>query len=193
MVPPKQPGAPGTFSLFGALFAFYPLAVFLGFRYLGAHATTVLLALIFLARGVADWRHAGLRRSLKFYALGAALALVAASGRAELVLFLPVLISVSLMAVFLFSLFTPVSVVERIALAMHPEIPPEGLAYCRSVTRAWCGFFLANSLAALWTIRSDSLELWTWYNGFLSYILVGLFFTGELLVRRRHLSRMKVS
>jgi len=52
------------------------------------------------------------------------------------------------------------------------------------VTIVWCVFLLLNGLVALWTALYASLELWTAYNGFVAYLLMGALFGGELLVRK---------
>ncbi|HEX5313900.1 MAG TPA: hypothetical protein VFX38_03200, partial [Gammaproteobacteria bacterium] len=42
-----------------------------------------------------------------------------------------------------------------------------------------------NTLLAFLTARWGSLAEWTLYNGFLSYLLIGGFWGGEMLFRRR--------
>jgi uncharacterized membrane protein len=99
--------------------------------------------------------------------------------------FYPVLVNAVLLAVFGASLWFPPPVVERIARLRHPDLPPEGVAYTRRVTRIWCGFFLGNGSLALWTTLYGSDRAWFWYNGVIAYLLIGSLFAGEWLVRRR--------
>jgi len=47
------------------------------------------------------------------------------------------------------------------------------------VTQAWCVFFGANALTALWTAVWGSDEVWFYYNGIIAYLLAGLMFTGN--------------
>ena len=66
-----------------------------------------------------------------------------------------------------------------------------GVAYTRRVTQVWCGFFVrqrrrSRSATALWA----SEAVWALYNGVLSYVLMGLLFAGEWLVRRRVRARI---
>jgi len=57
-------------------------------------------------------------------------------------------------------------------------------AYCVKVTLFWCVFFIFNGSITAWTIFFGSDEVWSVYNGGISYLLIGLFFAVELLVRK---------
>lgn len=103
----------------------------------------------------------------------------------ELILWYPVAVNLLLLAVFFRSLYAGSTVVEDLARISDPNLPHEGVAYTRRVTRAWCIFFTANGLTAAATVLSGSLELWTLWNGLLSYICIGLMMAGEYLIRRR--------
>ncbi len=74
--------------------------------------------------------------------------------------------------------------IERFARLMEPEFPPEAVIYCRKVTMIWCGFFVVNGSIALVTALLGDIKIWTLYNGFISYLLMGLLFGIEYLVRR---------
>jgi uncharacterized membrane protein/acyl-CoA synthetase (AMP-forming)/AMP-acid ligase II len=56
--------------------------------------------------------------------------------------------------------------------------------YCRKVTVIWCVFFILNGCAAAYTTFCCSTEVWSLYNGGISYILMGVLFTGEFIVRK---------
>lgn len=99
----------------------------------------------------------------------------------------PVIVSLSLAAVFIASLISPPSAIERIARIGEPDLPPAGVIYTRHVTIVWVGFFLLNAAIATWTALFASLETWTLYNGFISYIAMGVLFGAEFLVRQRML------
>ena len=58
-------------------------------------------------------------------------------------------------------------------------------AVTRTVTKVWCGFFVANGLAALGTALWASPKVWSLYNGVVAYLLMGVLFAGEYLVRLR--------
>ena len=56
-------------------------------------------------------------------------------------------------------------------------------AWCRP-TWVWSGFFAVNGALALATALWASDAVWALYNGFVAYVLVGVLFAGEWLVRR---------
>ena len=110
--------------------------------------------------------------------------------RADLLLYYPVLVSGSLLALFGWSLWQPMTLVERIARLQEPQLPPAAIRYTRQVTRIWCGFFIFNGAIAIATIWHGDLALWSLYNGLLSYLLMGTLMAGEWLVRQRVRARM---
>lgn len=99
----------------------------------------------------------------------------------------PVLINLAFLTVFASSLThksTPI--VEKIA-TLHVKLELQNSdfkSYCRQVTVAWCLFFIGNGALALATVICGNREIWTLYNGCIAYILIGLMFAGEYLVRR---------
>jgi acyl-coenzyme A synthetase/AMP-(fatty) acid ligase/3-hydroxymyristoyl/3-hydroxydecanoyl-(acyl carrier protein) dehydratase len=100
------------------------------------------------------------------------------------------LISGLLLGVFGFTLFSPPSMIFRFATFQDKSIVGslaekrvEG--YCRKVTLVWCGFFILNGGIASYTIFSGSDILWSIYNGGISYILMGLLFAGEFIIRKK--------
>jgi len=101
----------------------------------------------------------------------------------------PVLMNILFLAIFGITCFMPPSMVFRFATMQDKSIKGslgEKMieAYCRKVTYAWCGFFILNGGMAAWTIFSDNEKLWAVYNGGISYILMGIFFAGELIIRK---------
>jgi uncharacterized membrane protein len=75
--------------------------------------------------------------------------------------------------------------VERLARLQQPDLPPQGVRYTRRVTQVWCGFFIINGSIALITALWSSFAWWSLYNGLIAYVLMGLLFAGEYLIRRR--------
>ena len=73
---------------------------------------------------------------------------------------------------------------ERFARLQTPELDTFGVIYTRRLTKVWIAFFIANGLVALWTALYATLEMWTLYNGLISYILIAALFVGEWPVRR---------
>ncbi len=101
----------------------------------------------------------------------------------------PVLVSLTLLCVFSISLVYPPTVIERLARLHEPELPAAGVAYTRRVTQVWCGFFVFNGTVSLLTAVWASDAAWALYNGMISYILMGVLFVGEWLLRKRVKSR----
>lgn len=96
----------------------------------------------------------------------------------------PVIITASFLIVFSYSLLKPPSVIERLARLQEPDLPEEGVIYTKKVTLVWCVFFVFNILASLYTVFYTSTEIWTLYNGLISYVLMGTLFLSELLYRK---------
>lgn len=104
--------------------------------------------------------------------------------------FYPVVINLVLLAVFAGSLFTRMSVVERIARSQEPDLPPSAVYYTRQVTKVWIVFFIVNGGIIFVLGQAGYTRAWSLYTGLISYILMGLLFAGEWLVRRRFKRRM---
>ena len=97
----------------------------------------------------------------------------------------PVLINAAMLALFAGSLFVGMPVIERLARLQEPDLAEAGVRYTRQVTKVWVGFFVINgTIAAALTLWAP-LAWWTLYNGLIAYLLMGLLFSGEWLVRQR--------
>lgn len=165
----------------------YPLLVYAGTDTLEPRWLTLLLCVFALARALAGRTPI----ALAAFAGVALLALVTITSNALLPLKLyPVLVNLALFAVFFGSLFTPVSAIERIARLREPDLPPEAVRYTRAVTKIWCAFFVLNGGVALFTARWSSDQVWALYNGLIAYILIGILFGAEWLVRRKLMQRL---
>jgi uncharacterized membrane protein len=163
----------------------YPVLVGLALNY-GYHSAAALLCGAVVALRATQVLHA--RHAKWWITILAALTLFSLFGAisasvSTAPLFLPFVINVSLFAVFAFSLATPRNVIEQIARLQEPELPLEGVRYCRRVCQLWMLFFLVNGAISLDSVFR-SLEWWSLYNGCISYALVGVFFTTEYLCRR---------
>lgn len=97
----------------------------------------------------------------------------------------PVLVNAALLAGFGYSLWAPPSVIERLARLREPDFPASAVAYTRRVTQVWCGFFALNGAIALATALWASDALWSLYTGVIAYVMMGLLFGAEYVVRRR--------
>ena len=176
--------------IFAALFLAYPVIVYFGLTYFDARGVAVLLILLVGARVVFAGRKSGqstFRPQLVFsLAAAAAIGFLVVVSNSDLFLkFYPVCISGLMLVIFFVSLLRPPTVIERIARVQNPNLPESAVRYTRNVTIIWCMFFVFNGAVALYTALFSSLETWALYNGVISYVLMGVLFAGEYLVRRR--------
>lgn len=160
-----------------------PAAIYLGLQYASPRWIALILLLV-----------AGVRLltiNAKTPALfGALLALamlmiLTASTNSEIgLLAYPVLINLIMLIVFAASLFSQQTIVERLARLEEPTLSTAAVNYTRNVTWAWVLFFILNGTVAASTIFMNR-EVWAFYNGFFSYILMGAMFIGERIIRKR--------
>jgi len=162
----------------------YPAAVYFGIQHLEPRLIAALLAglliirLLFVA-GAGSW-------SRPLLWVGVAYAVFAVWSNQLIALrFYPVVVNVGMLLLFGASLIYPPSLIERLARLQTPDLPPQGVSYTRRVTQVWCGFFVVNGSIALVTALWSSFEVWSLYNGLIAYLLMGLLFGAEYLVRLR--------
>ena len=187
---------------FTAISVLYPVIVFCGLRYWGLSPRRLSLMLIALAfyhflnftrsrSGVDRGRTGGL------VALVLACAIFAfVANNVLFVKLYPVLVNLSLFVFFGFTLWRPPSFAFRMAclgdksLNMSPAFKAVE-RYCQKVTVAWCIFFVVNGIIAVLTVFVCSDKIWSLYNGLISYILIGLFFIIEYLIRKMMRNKMQ--
>ncbi|HEB51668.1 MAG TPA: hypothetical protein ENI87_00275 [bacterium] len=98
----------------------------------------------------------------------------------------PVAISAVLLAAFGVTLRRgSMPMIERFARLQEPDLDAAKQHWCRTWTWIWCGFFVANGTAALLFACFASMDWWALYNGLLSYLLIGVLFATEWLLRHR--------
>ncbi|VEJ57143.1 COG4648 family protein [Pragia fontium] len=166
----------------------YPFAVYFGLSYWGTSVLAPLLVVLFASRLVlARGKIKQLSWLMKAFALlGILLALASwLLKQNHWLLYYPVVVSLLLLGLFGQSLFRPPSIVERLARLTEPDLPPAGVRYTRRVTQVWCLFFIINGSIALFTCLYDDIELWTLYNGAISYFLMGILMGTEWIIRKR--------
>ena len=98
----------------------------------------------------------------------------------------PVFMSVGAGLIFASTLIKPPSMIERFARLVEPNLPESGVIWTRKVTIIWCIFFVVNAVIALYTVIFAPMKIWVLYNGFISYVLMGILFLGEFILRKRH-------
>lgn len=96
----------------------------------------------------------------------------------------PILMGAGMAAAFGRSLLSGPTLVESMASLRETGITPEARLYMRKVTWVWFVFLIVNCTISILTLIGGRLDLWTLYNGLISYLLMGVLFAGERLVRR---------
>lgn len=160
----------------------YPLGVYAVLGHVPPHWLAGALVLLALVR-------AWLARQGFWVAVAAGAAVLALAswwqGDALALKLYPVLVNIVLLVVFGWSLWSPPSVVERLARLQHPDLPGEAVAYTGRVTAVWCIFFVVNGSVATYTALYSNDATWALYNGLWAYVAMGALMAGEWLVRQR--------
>ncbi|WP_171994333.1 hypothetical protein [Campylobacter mucosalis] len=94
----------------------------------------------------------------------------------------PIIISMFMFAVFYASL-KDVPMITKFALLKEPNLDEKGCIYTRKLTKIWICFFVLNALICL-ILAFLNDKAWAFYSGFLSYVLIGILFFGEIVYRR---------
>ncbi len=160
----------------------YPFVVYATLGRVSAAWLALPLAVLWLARGLADRDTQPGARLLPLAAVAFCLVLAVANS-SEWLRWYPVMVNAMLLAIFGASLRRGRPVVERLARLRHPDLPAAGVRYTRNVTRVWCGFFAVNGAVAAALAAWGPWNWWTAYNGAISYALMGLLMGGEWLLR----------
>ena len=161
----------------------YPFAVYLGLEHLSPRLFALLLGALWLAR-ILSGKQTSMSRTIAGVALLFCL-LLGMAGEPALLRWYPVLISLALLGLFAGSLCFGMPIIERLARLSEPELPPPAVRYTRQVTWVWVGFFIVNASIAGGLALWAPLSWWTLYTGLIAYLLMGLLFVGEWLVRQR--------
>jgi uncharacterized membrane protein len=169
-------------AAFVGLLALYPFAVYFGIQFLPPTFFALLLAVVVMLRGAIarpEERATILPVTLILFAYAVAAAIIA---RTQALLYYPVLINSTLCVVFSWSLKAGDPLLLRIVRARGTPINEHALRYLTRLTAVWASFFAMNALVALWT-TTTTLQIWTLYNGLISYVLVGTLGLSEWLYR----------
>jgi uncharacterized membrane protein len=182
--PPARKIDPATLLL-ALITVLYPVLALLAVKTVGPAIVVAVLCLLLVLRVVFGLgKGVPLGMALAPLAVAVLMGLVTLWDAHRAVRFYPVFMNAAMLMAFAASLFGGPSMIERLARIAEPDLPPSGVAYTRKVTMVWCVFLALNGLAALWTALFASMEVWTIYNGFIAYLLMGALFGGEFLVRR---------
>ncbi len=98
----------------------------------------------------------------------------------------PVVMSALAFSFFFVSLFR-IPLCENIARKTGAQLDSKGVAYCRNLTVAWTCLLGLNLCISLITVFLP-IGIWAFYNGFLSYLIMGSFALGEFVYRKKILN-----
>ena len=176
---------------FFILLALYPFVVYFGIRELPPSFFGILLAALVATR-FAALKKADRALALPVLVLLLVYAVAAAIvGRAQALLYYPVLVNALLCLLFIISVLNKNPLLLRLVRARGIPLSKYGPRYLTTLTMVWAVFFVVNGLIALWT-TTLSMETWTLYNGLISYLLVGLLLGAEWIFRRHYKRRLGV-
>ncbi|NQZ93595.1 MAG: hypothetical protein HRT97_14800 [Moritella sp.] len=178
--------------LLGLCLLLYPFAVYLGLNYvspfwLALGLLALLMSRLVMLRGVLNkmpWL-------LPATALGGLAIVTSLFTDSDIGFKLyPLMVNFAMLAVFVYSYLKPPTVIETFARLQDPNLPEHAINYTRKVTLVWCAFFIINASISLYTALYCSFKVWTIYNGFIAYILIGSLcaveFVVRLFVQRQH-------
>ena len=170
------------------LLLLYPFLIYFGLDYFTpSHLGLFFLALFILRVIFTKTKSKTARWQLIFtVVIGGILAILTwIFDSEEFLLWYPVGLSAAFFLIFTISIIFPPTVIEQIARGYSKHFPPIAVVHTRNVTIVWAVFFAINIFVSSWTVVYGGMEVWTLYNGLISYIIVGILVGGELLVRRR--------
>lgn len=188
---------PGKILFIGASVV-YPFLIFFSIVYLDLPPRFLSLPVFIVALGhffAFTGNKSGGVHKIRTIALSIVLGSLAVgafvTNSATVLRFYPVILGVTLLLTFSVTLIRPPSMILRFALlqdktlaAADAETYADAERYCIKVTLVWCLFFIVNTAIALYTTVYASPFVWSLYNGFISYMIMGVLFAGEFLVRR---------
>jgi uncharacterized membrane protein len=160
----------------------YPFVVYFGLGRFSPRIIVAGIAALLTLRMVFSSEQ-GLRRRLPYIAGAFALIILATASPMVGLKAYPIVISLTFGVVFAYSLLRPPTIIEEMVRLRRPDLPSHVTAYLRNVTIVWLVFFMINASISAATAFSGSIKLWTLYNGFITYLIMGGLLTGEFLLR----------
>lgn len=171
--------------------ALYPFFVFFGLRVLPPGGVGLILAVLLMMRfGVIRLteRSIVLPGFIVLFLYAATSALL---GSTQMLLYYPVLVNALLLVLFAGSLRTKEPLLNRVVRARGTPVGEHTARYLTRLTAIWAVFFLVNGLIAVWT-TTTSIEIWTIYNGIISYLIVAALAASEWIYRGHYKKRFGI-
>ena len=160
-----------------AITVLVPFIIYFGIKYFGIRYLLYGLLFLYLLRSASCLR-GGIKRNqaLVLISIAAVFGLAIILNRASLALYTPVLINLGLLLSFGSTLFIGPPIIEIFARKHVKSLSEREVKYCRNVTILWVTFFVINGSISLIISATGNIDYWIIYNGFISYIMIGLIF-----------------
>lgn len=180
----------------------YPVVIFISLFYFKASSRVLsfvlfIIGMVYFLANTNNVKGKGFRSIQLWITLVVATALALLTFITENTGFIklyPVFINLFLFLSFFLTLHRPPNMIFRFAMLQDKSIKNNDNidrieSYCRKVTYIWISFFVFNGCAAFVTAKFTSYKIWTFYNGLLSYIFIGLIGLIEFIVRKYKVKR----
>ena len=171
----------------GILLFLYPVFILLSLTVFNLPMSTVSLGMLII--GVAGYL-ANTGQGSRWVPAGAGvIALLALVFNSETVIKIyPICITIVFLGLFGGSLIRKKPIVVHFAEMMDSSIKTHpGRAeierYCKNVTVIWCVWFVISLAINTYLVICGTTKQWTYFNGLVCYIVQGMLFAGEIIIR----------
>lgn len=100
--------------------------------------------------------------------------------------FYPVLMNIGVGLTFIVSLNDEQCLIERFAQLSGNKPPAAAQGYLRTLTLLWGLLLFINGAISAYTAWYTPLSTWAFYNGFVAYLVMGVFAVAEWLYRQHY-------
>jgi uncharacterized membrane protein len=161
----------------------YPFLVYFGIQRFNASTFAIIILIALAVRGYSTMAMLNVWQTASLIVLVTYSLATAILNSQLMLLFYPVVASISIACVFFVSLKDKQPLLEKIAERMGEVINKHAQHYLYWLTFIWGILLVINGVIAAYTAFYLTLKQWALYNGFISYILFGSFFIIELIFR----------
>jgi len=169
------------------LLVLYPFLIYFGLNYFRPSQLGLFFLVLFIIRVFVTKTKSKTARWQLIFAvvIGGTLAMLTWIFDSEkYLLWYPVGMSAAFFLIFTATIIYPPSIIEQIGRTYNKNFNEAAAIYTRKVTMVWSAFFGVNIFVSGWTVLYGGIEVWTLYNGLISYIIVGILLGAEILVRK---------
>ena len=168
-----------TKILFSVFVITYPFMIFYALQ---QNIAVKFIGIILLMVVIFSFLH---NKNKSIFLIGLTLCLFVVFFNQEIFLKLyPVLMNATVGTIFAWSLHKTPLITKFAQKMQKTPLDKNKLIYTRCATIAWTIFMFINTVVSLITVFLSN-EIWTLYNGFISYVLIGIMMLSEYIVRQR--------